>query len=1224
MKDLSSVVSVLLGTLFGILLLTFLGTTPLAADANATLVVTNPANSGTGTLRWALLNVTADSTITFDTAVFPPGAPTTILAPTALPPLDDNNVTVDGSNAGVILDGSQAPAGTHGLTLTADGGTVRGLRIQNFSGNGIVVTSGADNNVIGGDRNQGSGPGGQGNVIGVNGGDGIEIRGSGNQVRGNYIGIDVSGLWDWGNGKNGVAVWQGAGNNTIGGTLSGHRNVISGNDQNGVWIGGAGSDGNVVVGNYLGTRANGLSPVSNGFAGVAIQGGAQNNRIGGAAAGAGNLISGNAGSGIDIGDSGTSGNQVLGNVIGLSGDGTAIIGQGLNGIAIVNAGNNSVGDGTASGRNVISAAAYNGVLISGNNASGNTVQGNSVGTSMNGALAMPNGLHGVELREGAHNNLIGGNRLSGQGNLLSGNGNHGLVITEQAHHNTVQGNLFGPDATGSTSLGFHPFGAIDITAGAHDNTIGGLGAGEGNIISGNTTDGIALFGVGTTGNQLLGNLIGLALDGSTPLPNRKDSNGNSGYGILITGDSDDTLVQGNTVAYNEGHGVLVASCNGNRLSQNAIYGNGGEGIDSNCAAPPTLTAVTTETVTGTTSASARVEFFSDDDDEGRLYEGATVADGSGSFSFTLPGAFTGPNVTATATDTDDNTSPFSQPLHLRWTLLLYLNGDNDLEEFMVDTLDNVAAAGTSPRANVLVLLDGQGSADTALYDVSDGTANQLSLTPVFGASDELNMGDGQTVVDFVTWGRSHYPSRYTLLSIVDHGGGWAPSSDLIPPGVLGFKHHAWAAGSSGLSWDFTGDGQDYDYLDSLETRQAMAAIHAAGGPLDVVFYDVCLMGMTEIAYQLKDYAAYFVSSQNIGWAPLGPDNRYVRTIQGLAPDAAPRDMAQALVANYARALPTEGHPLTVSAVDLAQMSTVASAVNQLGQAISQTLTGPGQTTLVRNAYNAAQKIDYDSDFFIEADSEGFVDLYDFAREAGQQYTDPAVDAAAQGVMTALDTAVVTETHRSGTPWFAPDREWDVDEANGLSVFLPLGEDLEFQIEITETTPISPGVVMTRNLRLRDFYTGDELLFVGDSPAWRSLIHTYYEVVATAVPTDTPEGPVDGVQEPDVTPPQSVVTATAPVLETGQPVTIGWTASDSQNPVTGATLWRRLPGSEWHSTGQTQVGASGQFTATLACGPNHFAVRAVDGVGNLEPIEHALNTAVISPPCYVQLPLIHKP
>ena len=114
-----------------------------AGSTSATLVVTNPADSGAGTLRQKMSDAQAGDTITFDPGIFPPANPTTIFVRSPLPTLDRNSVTIDATNAGVILDGSQAPAGTNGLIVSADNCTVRGLTIRNFSSNGIILTAGA-------------------------------------------------------------------------------------------------------------------------------------------------------------------------------------------------------------------------------------------------------------------------------------------------------------------------------------------------------------------------------------------------------------------------------------------------------------------------------------------------------------------------------------------------------------------------------------------------------------------------------------------------------------------------------------------------------------------------------------------------------------------------------------------------------------------------------------------------------------------------------------------------------------------------------------------------------------------------------------------------------------------------------------------------------------------------------------------------------------------------
>ena len=167
-----------------------------------------------------MLNAQAGDTITFNPYAFSPGYPTTIWVLSPLSTLTQNNVTIDASNAGVILDGSLAPAGTKGLVIEADNCTIRGLTVQNFKSQGVYVGAGASGNVIGGNRALGNGPNGQGNRVSNNGSTGVEIRGAGaisNSVQGNYIGIDATGWWTGTNAYNGVALTLGAQGNLVGG-----------------------------------------------------------------------------------------------------------------------------------------------------------------------------------------------------------------------------------------------------------------------------------------------------------------------------------------------------------------------------------------------------------------------------------------------------------------------------------------------------------------------------------------------------------------------------------------------------------------------------------------------------------------------------------------------------------------------------------------------------------------------------------------------------------------------------------------------------------------------------------------------------------------------------------------------------------------------------------------------------------------------------------------------
>jgi hypothetical protein len=390
----------------------------------------------------------------------------------------------------------------------------------------------------------------------------------------------------------GVMIQAGAQSNVIGGSAAGEGNVISANDE-GIIIGGAGADNNVVKGNLIGVDASGSAAMSN-RNGVHIYAEARANIIGGTDPGDRNIISGNNGVGITIRGSA---NIVQGNYIGTDASGTAAIPNGMEGIWIApGAQDNTIGGSSPQERNVISGNDLFALNISGRGATGNMVKGNYIGVDATGSAALANG-HGLVISDGPQNNIIGGS-ASGEGNVISANGTGVLIRRDGTSANVVIGNHIGTDASGSQPLG-NALG-IWILEGAHDNAIGGIGSGEGNVISGNSLFGVQVEGSDTVGNTIRGNSI--------------HSNGQKG---IETTDG--------------GNGEL---------------------------APPTITGL--GPINGTACPNCTVDIYSDPGDEGAVYEGSALADGNG--SFTLEGSPSGPNVTATATDGDGDTSAFSWPL----------------------------------------------------------------------------------------------------------------------------------------------------------------------------------------------------------------------------------------------------------------------------------------------------------------------------------------------------------------------------------------------------------------------------------------------------------------------------------------------------------------------------------------------------------------------------------
>lgn len=369
---------------------------------------------------------------------------------------------------------------------------------------GVSIFNGARSNVVGGTssaaRNVISGNGQQGLSI-------SDLGTTGNLVLGNYIGLNAAGTAAVPNAWSGVQLYGGPQHNTIGGTTTAARNVISGNSLQGVLLTGTNTSANLISGNFVGLNPAGTAALPNGWSGVDIYGGAASNTVGGTTTAARNIISGNNQFGLILNGSGSDGNQVLGNFIGPDVTGTAAIPNGWSGLAIGGgARGNVIGSPISGAGNLISGNGQYGVAINDLNTSGNLVQGNQIGLDATGALALANSWAGVAVGNGASSNLIGGTG-SNAGNTVSGNLNYGITLVgTNTTGNLVQGNRIGLNAAGTQALG-NGWDGVSLYGGANGNVIGFAvdHSGAGNQIAFNGGGGIAVFDASTTNNTLRGN-----------------------------------------------------------------------------------------------------------------------------------------------------------------------------------------------------------------------------------------------------------------------------------------------------------------------------------------------------------------------------------------------------------------------------------------------------------------------------------------------------------------------------------------------------------------------------------------------------------------------------------------------------------------------------------------------------------------------------------------------
>ncbi len=393
--------------------------------------------------------------------------------------------------------------------------------------------------------------------------------------------------------------------------------AIVGFPSNAIQIGGAG--GNLITGNHLGVEPDGRSSNSNGDGGIQLND-SRNNSI------VGNVISANLGQGILIGGPQASGNLIQGNIIGLDASGKSPLGNGTYGIQLSDSSGTTVLD------NTVSANRGAGIQILTSN--GNRIHGNRIGTDGTGDQPRSNYLDGIFLAESS-NNSIGGPG-AGQGNLISGNAKAGIAIYspspgQNSAGNLIQGNIIGLDARGEHRLGNLGSGILltdspgqlpgpdggDPVPGyptLPGNSIGGENPGEGNLISGNGSSGIVLFGPGTSGNTVWGNTIGTDATGTIAFGEDGFPLGNLKGGIFVSQAPSNsiggaTVARRNLISANLGNGIEIF---GKGAIRNLIQGNdigvnaSGTGGLGNAEDGLNLNSAGQTTVGGATSAEANV------------------------------------------------------------------------------------------------------------------------------------------------------------------------------------------------------------------------------------------------------------------------------------------------------------------------------------------------------------------------------------------------------------------------------------------------------------------------------------------------------------------------------------------------------------------------------------------------------------------------------------------
>jgi len=322
-----------------------------------------------------------------------------------------------------------------------------------------------------------------------------------------------------------------------------------------------------------------------------------------------------------------------------------------------------------------------------------------------------------------------------------------------------------------------------------------------------------------------------------------------------------------------------------------------------------------------------------------------------------------------------------------WTILAYIDGDNNLERYAIADLNEMEAAVLPSSVTVAVEVD-----RTPGYDSSNGNwtdtrrgvithdTSTSTLSSPLVSIGEKDVGNPATLEDFITWGESNYPAAHYALVLWDHGGGL-----------------------SGVCWDDSSGG------DNLTIPELTSAIAGAGTHLDVVGFDACLTGLFEQLYQLRSVTDVVVASEQT--VPVAGWN-YTDVLKRLAanPTMGAEAFGTAIVNSYAAQY---GNAETLTATRTSAYGALASALTSFSDTVTTGATSADWTVITTARRSTA--------YFTDSD---YRDLKGFMSRLAASSVSSSIKTAAQAVITAIDTAVIA--NHSGTR----------ERGTGISINLP--------------------------------------------------------------------------------------------------------------------------------------------------------------------------------------------
>ncbi len=379
----------------------------------------------------------------------------------------------------------------------------------------------------------------------------------------------------------------------------------------------------------------------------------------------------------------------------------------------------------------------------------------------------------------------------------------------------------------------------------------------------------------------------------------------------------------------------------------------------------------------------------------------------------------------------------------KWTVLLYMNGANDLEEYGNLNLNQIEQFGSDDNVNFVAQFkriksnaqyddksDGDWAGARRFVVRRDNNTNSVT-SPVISTRADIDMGDPATLQEFVQWGIKTFPAEHYAIVLWNHGAGWRSRAIDTKPVTRGFSY----------------DDEKDTHIDTIEVP---AAIDMGGGrKWDLVSWDSSLMQMLEVAHEIKDKTNWIVGSEE---SPPGRGLPYDLWVNKLIanPNADGRFVGEAICDSMLTGYGASSN-ITESLLDSSKISPLVSAVNDFGAAL----------LAAKGTYGTAIAEARDLSEHYEGDYSTNKDLLDFTRLIKEQVNDARVQTTATQVENAARAAIVKNVQAYLHP-----------NSNGIAIYIP-----------------SPNVYRRDDIDQANGFGQrySQLLFAKDAPNWQSFL-----------------------------------------------------------------------------------------------------------------------------------------